>query len=544
MVHQISSKKQIWVFGDLRNIRLLRLSCNVLTKSRKLAADLYYDLIFILFEGETSYDRQGGYGEEAISAEEASEIAVKHGADYVLCFVNDAFILPQAHIIAYGLSESIKNYQPVLCLFAPTDLGREVAARTAAAGNMGVMADCSEIILEKGNLVGLCPTWGGTVIAKIAFAHNYKTGLATVLPHGKLSQPTKGQPGIRHYQPLDLPQLPMGLHLVAREVESDCQCRLEEAATVIAGGLGLSSPRGFEMLKNLAAVFGGELAATRPAVMNGWMPENRMLGQTGKRVRPRLLISVGTSGAVQYTAGIIESEFIVAINRDPNAPIFQVADVGIIADASGFLPLFIEKVKRKVTSNLTGQWCKNPEDKEAFSLGTFGEKLFKIRNSHQWSYEEVAEATGSSPEFLKKVEENILLPPMNFLLRLASIFDVSPDAFLNRQQRCGMCSENVIFKARQGQNNVSHAIETSAEHNRLRAFVIAIDPHQTYEPSVYKHAGEELIFVQYGILELSLGKEKYVIEAGGYRNFNSCAPHKLKSISSCLTQCLVVFYTT
>lgn len=446
MVQCNSSKKQIWVFGDRRNLRLLRLSCYVLGKVRQLATELNYDLIFILFKGtmsDTDADEPGG---NCISVKEASKNAVEHGADYIFCFVNNACILPQAHIIALGLTEAIKVFQPALCLFAPTDFGRELAARTAAAGKMGIMADCAKIALEKKRLIGLCPTRGGSIIAKITFSDTCKTGLATVQPHGKRYRPAKGQPGTCHYKSLNIPRLTTKLRLVSREVEPACQCKLEEAKAVVVGGLGLSSPLGFEMLKTLAAALGGEVAATRPPVLNGWLPEERMLGQTGKSVRPELLISVGTSGAVQYTAGIVESQFIVAINRDPNAPIFQVADIGVIADATGFLPLFIEKVKRKSMRSPADQWCGMVKNTKVGNLETFGEKLYRLRNSHQWSYETLAEATGRSPDFLKKAEKNIILPPINFLLRLASIFGVSPDTFLNKRHQCSMCQDSMTQK--------------------------------------------------------------------------------------------------
>ena len=122
--------------------------------------------------------------------------------------------------------------------------------------------------------------------------------------------------------------------------------RLEDARTVVVGGAGLGDMRGFGLVRELAAALGGEVGATRPPVLHHWVDEERLIGQTGKIVRPKLLISAGTSGAIQYTAGIMEADTIVAINRDPAAPIFHIADIGIVADAGTFLPLLTRHAKQ------------------------------------------------------------------------------------------------------------------------------------------------------------------------------------------------------
>jgi electron transfer flavoprotein alpha subunit len=117
---------------------------------------------------------------------------------------------------------------------------------------------------------------------------------------------------------------------------------------VVAGGRGLGSKELFGLLSELAALLGGDVGATRPAVRAGWAEEDRLLGQTGKNVRPKLLISIGTSGALQYTTGIQGAETIIAINRDPNAPIFKLADLGLVGDAATVLPLLLEALRKRV----------------------------------------------------------------------------------------------------------------------------------------------------------------------------------------------------
>ena len=123
---------------------------------------------------------------------------------------------------------------------------------------------------------------------------------------------------------------------------------LEEAPLVIVGGRGLGSKEQYDLLFELAELLEGEVGATRPAICAGWADEDRLLGQTGKSVKPKLLISIGTSGALQYTTGIQGAETIIAINRDPHAPIFKMADLGLVGDATTLLPLLLEALRRRI----------------------------------------------------------------------------------------------------------------------------------------------------------------------------------------------------
>lgn len=537
------SKQQIWVFGDLRNQRLMGFSCNVLAKARNLATELDLDLVFILFEGQSSPCDSDPFGGESLSVDRAVETAAGHGADLTFCFENPCFSPPQAHITAAALAEAIRQYQPYLCLFALTDFGRELAARTAAIGNLGLAADCAEITVEKGRVVGLCPSLGGSIMAKIVFADHRTTGLATVQPFGKLEIPAKEYPATLQRRPLSIDFNSDGLRLVSRRIEPASNRQLEEAEKVIVGGMGLSCPKGFELLNTFAAVLGGQVAATRPPVLNGWVAEERMLGQTGKRVKPKLLISVGTSGAVQYTAGIIESGVIVAINRDPSAPIFQIADIGIVADASGFLPLLIDRAKQAMMRSLVNRRNGNCKEMQLTPLGTFGEKVRNLRQAQQWDCEDLAEATGQTREFIEKVEADILMPPVGFLLRLSEVLKVAPDTFLDRRSKTTMLKERRAAHVRRTHNYAYKSLTNDAEYDHLRAFVLTIKPNERHKPVAYKHEGEEFIWVQSGVLELTLGSESHVLETGESKHFNSNTPHRLKSLSDHPTQCLVVLYT-
>ena len=146
--------------------------------------------------------------------------------------------------------------------------------------------------------------------------------------------------------------MPEGLTFISSSPEPPEHRKLEDAHIVVVGGAGLGNSEGFRAVRELAVTLGGEIGATRPPVLQHWVDEDRLIGQTGKAVRPRLLLSIGTSGAVQYTAGIMESETIVAINRDPKASIFQVADLGIVADWKHIVPLLVQKTKQVVMRKL------------------------------------------------------------------------------------------------------------------------------------------------------------------------------------------------
>jgi transcriptional regulator with XRE-family HTH domain len=301
--------------------------------------------------------------------------------------------------------------------------------------------------------------------------------------------------------------------------------------------------QGFALVRQLSAAVGGQVAATRPAVLNRWVEEERMLGQTGKSVRPKLLFSIGTSGAIQYTAGIMEAGTIVAINRDPAAPIFQIADLGVVADAQSFLPLLAERAKQSVLRSLAEQWCDDQQAGGEEIRGALGEKIRKLREAQNWTAETLAEATGQTPEFIGQVEADQVSPPVGFLLRLAGALKVDPGTFLRKETQAAIRDQRLQAYVRRTQNYSYQSLTSGAEHDHLRAFLVTIEPHLAHKPVAYKHEGEEFIFVMQGDLEFTLGSKVHVLKQGQSIHFNSDIPHKLKSLSNQPTQCLVVLYT-
>jgi transcriptional regulator with XRE-family HTH domain len=266
----------------------------------------------------------------------------------------------------------------------------------------------------------------------------------------------------------------------------------------------------------------------------------RLIGQTGKTVRPNLLFSIATSGAIQYTAGITESKTIVAVNRDPASPIFQIADIGIVADAKAFMPIFTSKVKQTVMRKLVDALS----EKELMPSDTgFGAEIQKLRESHGWSMEALAESTGRSPEFIKQVESNEVSPSVSFLLRLAKTLDVDPGTFLKREEKTLIRDLRAQEHTKRTQSYNYETLTEGAENDHLRAFLVTIESGQTHKPIAYKHEGEEFIFVLNGHLELTLGGKIKDLKSSESVHFNSDIPHKLKNISNDTTRLLVVLYT-
>jgi electron transfer flavoprotein alpha subunit len=537
-----ASSGQIWVFGDLRSRQLLDASLKVLAKAAALAEKTGDRVVlFMLTPGKKSLMTVSG--DDACALEgPLEEKAFAQGADAVCYFENEGFANPTPHLFADALNPVFKQRLPRLVAFPLTDFGRELAARTAAAARAGLIADCVELLPGKdGSVVGLCPAWGGEIMSEITFAPGCEMGFATVQPHGiAIKNETIGSGQVVHETVEDLPEA-KAIRLLSSQWSPPAGADLESADTVVAGGAGLGGMENFGLVRQLAAALSGQVGATRPPVLSHWVAEDRLIGQTGKTVRPNLLISVGTSGAVQYTAGITEAETIVAINRDPAAPIFQLADIGVTADAPTFLPLLISRVRQAVMRRLADDMC--TDEAEPSRKSAFGGKLKALREAQSWSQEQLAEATGQTPDFVAGVENGEFSPPVAFILRLANAYGVDPGTFLRDEEKTQIRDQRTRAYVKRTRNYSYQTLTSGAENDHLRAFMVTIEPHHDHKPVAYKHEGEEFIFVMEGDLEFTLGSKVHILKPGESIHFHSNAPHKLKSLSAEDTRCLVILYT-
>ena len=536
--------KAIWILGDLRTERLWNDSLKVLTKALPLAKEAGAPVVMVLMGASDlgKGDQQQIDLTSCIAIDTAADLAAACGARTVLCIEHEALAVPRTDIHARVLADLVIEREPWLVLMTLNDFGRETAAFCAQRCRAGLIADCDELVLKEGRVVGRCPAWGGQILADITLADGWPTAFVTVQPQGvelPTDQAVRGE--IEKIVP-DNVQVPKGLKLTRRRMKPVEARRLEDARTVVVGGAGLGDMRGFGLVRELAAALGGEVGATRPPVLLHWVEEERLIGQTGKMVKPRLLISAGTSGAIQYTAGIMEADTIVAIDRDPAAPIFHIANIGIVADAGTLLPLITQHVKQSAMRRLADAACYIGEE-ETVPKGGFGAMVRQLREARGWSAEELAQKTGQTPDFIDQVESDQMSPPVGFIIGMARAMEVDPGTFLSKEEQTAI-RDRRAQAFRQRTHNYSYTTLTpGAEESHLRAFMVTIDPHLAHKPVAYKHEGEEFIYVVAGDLEFTLGSKVHRLKSGESIHFNSDIPHKLKSVSNEPTKCLVVLYT-
>lgn len=265
------------------------------------------------------------------------------GIDKVYVFENEIFSNYDTNIYSKIAVNLVKEIEPEIMLIGATNQGRDLAPRISSALNTGLTADCTDLdINEKGQLAATRPTFGGQLMATI-LCKNYPQ-MATVRP--KVFKPM----GENAYRETEILRKGFDVSTVAKGVEmleffktvEDAINELDSAEIIVAGGRGMANAEGFALLKDFADKIGGTVGATRAAVEMGLANKDIQIGQTGKTVRPKLYIACGISGAIQHVVGMKDSDKIIAINIDENAPIFDVADLGIVGDVFEVLPQLVE----------------------------------------------------------------------------------------------------------------------------------------------------------------------------------------------------------
>ena len=319
--------------------------------------------------------------------------------------------------------------------------------------------------------------------------------------------------------------------------------KLEDARIVVAGGRGVKNAEGFNSIRELALLLGGEVGATRPAVDAHWTSHEQLIGQTGASIQPELLITCGTSGAIQYTAGIRRAETIVAVNRDPQALIFKMADFGVVADALSFLPAFIAEVKSHLFREIADLYRAQVRAGKDVKSVSFGQRIKKLREDHKMSVVDLAEKTGQPPEFIEQVESDSLTPPVSFLLQLSQALQIDPSNFLTDQEKVQIDGKRQEGYAKRTQNYSYRTLTPGAADKHLRAFMVTIEPREYHKMVEYKHPGEEFIIVCKGELELTLGSKVFHLKQGETMHFESETKHKLRNIADEPCELIVTLYT-
>jgi electron transfer flavoprotein alpha subunit len=322
----------IMVFVEYRHGKVAPVSYELLGIGRKLADKRGVKLSAVLPGGSVTSSAQ-----QLIAA----------GADTV--FLAEHPILEQFREDVYAgiLEQVIRDHKPEVVLAGATAIGRSVIPYVATAIDAGLTADCTrlEIRDSDGMLLQTRPAFGGNIMATIECPHT-RPQMATVRP--KVMAPAVPDPS-RHGEIISV-QIPTRLlaskvEVLETVVNTDDQVNIQEVETLVAGGRGLDSAKGFTLIRELASELGGAVAASRAAVDAGWIPYPHQVGQTGKTVSPKIYIACGISGAVQHAVGMQSAEIVVAINRDKNAPIFDIATYGVVGDLYEVVPRLIQRLQ-------------------------------------------------------------------------------------------------------------------------------------------------------------------------------------------------------
>ncbi|MFZ2445838.1 MAG: electron transfer flavoprotein subunit alpha [Syntrophobacteraceae bacterium] len=329
----LASYRGVWVYCEWRAGVLHSVGPELLGAGRALADKRAVDLCAVLLGS--------GIG-EGIPRE-----LITCGADTVYVVDRPELALFTDEIYAKVLVELIGQKRPEILLAGATSIGRSFIPRVAASVQTGLTADCTELdISAEGLLLQTRPAFGGNIMATIV-CPNSRPQMATVRP--KVMKPVRRDGREGRIEPVELPAECFTGRVEVLEVipEKDQTARLTEADVIVSGGRGLRKAENFALLEELAQLVNGAVGSSRGAVEEGWIAPSHQVGQTGRTVAPALYMAVGLSGAIQHLVGMQGSEVIVAVNKDPHAPIFDVATYGVVADLFEFIPAFIKRIRRE-----------------------------------------------------------------------------------------------------------------------------------------------------------------------------------------------------
>ncbi len=334
-------KKEIWIFAQHNNNKVAEISLELLGKGRELADKVKGDLAAVVIGNKIG---------------ELASPLIAHGADKVYLAQNER--LQEYATLPYTrmLVDLVKRFKPDIFIFGATTLGRDLAPRVASQLKVGITADCTDLTIDhyldpstkkkySDILMQIRPAFGGNIIATIVNPQT-RPQMATVREGVmKIKPPDPDRQGeVINLEPEILPEEDFVIKVSERKTV-ERRVNLKSAGIIVAGGVGVGTRENFQLIHRLASCLGGSVGATRAAVDAGFIHHDHQVGQTGTTVRPRLYIACGISGSVQHQAGMSESRKIIAINSDPDAPIFKIAHYGIVGDLNEVIPKMITAYK-------------------------------------------------------------------------------------------------------------------------------------------------------------------------------------------------------
>ena len=328
----LAEYKGVMVYIEQRGGEIQNVSLELLGKGKTLAATLGVELSAVVIGS----DVKG-----------MTDTLVHHGAEKVIVVEDDTLKHFVTEPYTKALTNVINEYKPEIVLVGATTIGRDMAPRVSARIHTGLTADCTslEVDEETNNLLMTRPAFGGNIMATI-ICPDHRPQMATVRP-GVMQKIEEDASLAGKVETFDAGLTPADLNVEVLEVvkEDKKKTNIEDAGILVSAGRGIGGKDNMGIMYNLADELKAEVSGSRAVIDAGWIDKDRQVGQTGKTVRPELYFACGISGAIQHVAGMEESEFIVAINKNPDAPIFEVSDIGIVGDVSKVIPALVEELK-------------------------------------------------------------------------------------------------------------------------------------------------------------------------------------------------------
>lgn len=345
ITENIEQYKGVFIYAQQVDGEISPIAYELLGKAKDLAADLDTQVTAVLLGS---------------NVKGLADSLAEYGADRVIVVDDPVLETYRTEPYAQALTAVINEYKPEIMLVGATAIGRDLGPRVSARVGTGLTADCTKLEIgdfplnplpnkeQKHNqLLMTRPAFGGNTIATIACPDN-RPQMATVRPGvmQKIAPVTDAKAEVVEFNP-ELKENNCYVEILDIVKEVAEVADIQQAKILVSGGRGVGSKENFKILQDLADALGGTVSCSRAVVDNGWMPKDLQVGQTGKTVRPNVYFAIGISGAIQHTAGMEESDIIIAINKDESAPIFDVADYGIVGDLNKIVPLITEAVKAR-----------------------------------------------------------------------------------------------------------------------------------------------------------------------------------------------------
>jgi electron transfer flavoprotein alpha subunit/NAD-dependent dihydropyrimidine dehydrogenase PreA subunit len=333
-VPDFSDYQHVWIFAEQRNRTFHDSAFELLGCARSLADELGQEVVAAVV-GDALLD-------------DVHEL-IKRGADRCIVVEDRALAHYQTCAYTHVLSELIQRHKPAILLIAATHLGRDLAPRLARRARVGLTADCTRLSIDPTEkiLLQTRPAFGGNIMATIVSRYA-RPQTATVRPGiMRALEPNPSRTGEIRVEQINLAECGEFTKLLECVAEERTRVNLASAKVIVAGGRPLCSERGMAVLKDFSDAVGGQIACTRVVVEEGWLSQEHQVGQTGRTVRPEVYFACGISGAIQHKAGMDDSRYIVAINKDPDAPIFGIADFAVVGDLFEILPALTRAVREQ-----------------------------------------------------------------------------------------------------------------------------------------------------------------------------------------------------